>query len=200
MPIENDHMVLKVIRKMDRDNECIAFMMPGEQYLNFFGGIADFDTYYKGQKLIPKPGFQSACIYDYNIGVLIILASSTNVYNTDEEHDPTQESHLGVEFKSTNKIKKHTTDGGKTLITGTDLLFDVECNLIETTKLGNRGDRVMDTMNINGHEKINPNYFKLQMMKTNYISVKIRKSSDKSHVQIGGKPYSVINIRLKSVC
>ena len=106
---------------------------------------------------------------------------------------------MGVEFRSADKIKKHTTDGGKTEIKthviGTDLLFDVECNLIETSKLGNRGVRVMDVMNMNGHENIYPKYLKLEMTKANYISVKIRKSSDKSHVQIEGKPYSVINIR-----
>ena len=59
MSIENDHMVIKVIRKMDRDNECIAFMMPNEQYLEFFGGNAEFETYYRGQKLSPKRGFPS---------------------------------------------------------------------------------------------------------------------------------------------
>ena len=104
MSIENDHMVLKVIRKMDRDNECIAFMMPNEQYLESFGGNAEFYTYYRGQKLLPKPGFQSLCIFDYTIGVLLILASPINNYNTDEEHDPTQESYLGVEFRSADKI------------------------------------------------------------------------------------------------
>ena len=199
MSIENDHMVIKVIRKMDRDNECIAFMMPNEQYLEFFRGNTEFDTYYRGQKLSPKPGFQSVCIFDYTIGVLLILASPNNNYNTDEEHDPTQESYLGVEFRSADKIKKHTTDGGKTEIKthviGTDVLFDVECNVIETSKLGNRGVRVMDVMNMNGHENIYPKYLKLEMTKANYISVKIRKSSDKSHVQIEGKPYIVINIR-----
>ena len=114
MSIENDHMVIKVIRKMDRDNECIAFMMPNEQYLELFGDTAEFDTYYRGQKLLPKPGFQSVCIFNYTIGVLLILASPNNNYNTDEEHDPTQELYLGIEFRSADKIKKHTTDGGKT--------------------------------------------------------------------------------------
>ena len=76
-----------------------------------------------------------------------------------------------------------------------DLLFDVEGNVIETSKLGNRGVRVMDVMNMNGHENIFPKYLKLEMTRANYISVKIRKSSDKSHVQIEGKPYIAINIR-----
>ena len=199
MSIENDHMVIKVITKMDRDNECIAFMMPNEQYLEYFGGNAEFDTYYRGQKLLPTPGFQSVCIFDCTIGVVIILASPINNYNTDEEHDPTQESYLGVEFRSADKSKKHTTGGGKTEIKphvfGTDLLFHVECNLIETSKLGNRGVRVMDVMNMNGHENIYPKYLRLEIMKANYISVKIRKSSDKSHVQSEGKPYVDINIR-----
>ena len=52
----------------------------------------------------------------------------------------------------------------------------------------------MDLMNMNGHENIYPKYFKLEMTKANYISVKIRKSSDKSRVQFEGKPYIDINI------
>ena len=197
MSIENDHMVIKVIRKMERADECVAFMLPFDQYIEFFGSSDAFETYYKGQRITPKPGYQDACIYDYKTGILIILASEFNTYNTDEEHDPTKESYLGVEFRSVNKIKKHTTGGGeaKTKVTGTDLLFDVECNLIETNKLGSRGDKVMDIMNMNGHENIHPKYFKLEMIKANYISVKIRKSSDKSRIKIEGKPYIVINIR-----
>ena len=53
----------------------------------------------------------------------------------------------------------------------------------------------MDVMNMNGHENIYPKYLKLETTKAKYISVKIRQSSDKSHVQIEGKPYIVINIR-----
>ena len=84
--------------------------------LEFFGVHAEFDTYYKGKKLLPKPGFQSVCIFEYTIGVLVLEASSTNNYNTDEEHDPTQESYLGIKFRSADKIKNHTTGGGKTEI------------------------------------------------------------------------------------
>ena len=53
----------------------------------------------------------------------------------------------------------------------------------------------MDVMNMNGHENIYPKYLKFEMTTANYISVKIRKSSDKSRVQIEEKPYIVINIR-----
>ena len=48
---------------------------------------------------------------------------------------------------------------------------------------------------MNGHEYIYPKYLKLEMMKAKYISIKIRKSSDKSRFQIEGKPYIIINIR-----
>ena len=67
-----------------------------------------------------------------------------------------------------------------------DLLFDGECKLIETSKLGNRGVRVIDVMNMNANENIYPKYLKLEVTKANYISVKIRKSRDKSRVQIKG--------------
>ena len=79
------------------------------------------------------------------------------------------ESYLGVEFIFADKIKKHTRGGGTTeittQITGMDLLFDGECNLLETSKLGNRGVRVMDVMNMNGNETIYPKYLELEMMK-----------------------------------
>ena len=67
--------------------------------------------------------------------------------------------------------------------------------MLNASKLGNRGVRVMDVMNMNGHENVCPKYLKVEMTKANYISVKIQQSSDKSHVQIEGKPYIVINIR-----
>ena len=62
MFVENDHMVIKVIRKMDRDTDCIAFIMPGEQYLEFCGGGAEVDQYYKGKKLLPNCRFR-VCAY-----------------------------------------------------------------------------------------------------------------------------------------
>ena len=87
---------------------------------------------------------------------------------------------------------------------GEEILVDVECNVIETSKLGNRG--VMDLKNMNGHENSYPKYHKVEMTKANYISVNIRKSSDKSHVQIEGKPYIVmlkyfeLSLQSSSVC
>ena len=204
MFVENDHMVIKVIRKMDRDNECIAFIMPGEQYLEFFGGRAEFDTYYKGGKLLPKPGFQSVCKFDYHVDALLILASTVTTYVTDEEHDPTQESYLGIEFRSADKIRKRKDKGEKyakeqTVIKGDGILFDVECSLIETTRLGTMqgGTKVLDVLNANGHENVHPKYLKVETVSANYIFVKLVKSSDKLRVVITGKPYIVINIRPK---
>ena len=205
MSIENDYLVLRVIRKMDRYHsakyEAIVIQLPESQFNSFFGGYSHFDTYYKGVKLknstlhpngncmFEKEGDQSS---------IIIRSTGVNMYDTSKFFDPSENDLLGVEFRSQLKIKKHDTTSSQTTSTqvvGEDILFDVECNLIETSKLGNRGDRVMDVMNMNGHENIYPKYLKLEMTKANYISVKIRKSSDKSRVQIEGKPYIVINIR-----
>ena len=58
MSIENDHMVIKVISKMDRDNECISCMMPSEQYLDFFSGNAECDTYYRGKNFYQNQVFR----------------------------------------------------------------------------------------------------------------------------------------------
>ena len=202
MFVENYHMVIQIISKMDRDNECIALIMPGEQYLEIFGSSAEFDTCYKGEKLLLKPGFQSVCKFDYHVDALIILATPVNTYVTDEEHDPTQESYLGVELRSANKIRKRKDKGEKyakekTVIKGGDIIFDVECRLIETTRLGTMqgGTKVLDVVNANGHENVHPKYLKLETVSANYIFVKHNKSSDKLRVVITGKPYIVINIR-----
>ena len=205
MSIVNDYLVMQVIRSMDRYHsakyEGVIIQIPDSQYKSFFGGESEFDTYYKGVKL--KNTFlhpTGNCIVQKERDVTSIIISSTgvNLYATTPELNPAENDLLGVEFISRVKIKKHDTPDDRITTTqriGEEILFDVECNLIETSKLGDRGVKVMDVMNMNGHENINPKYLNLEMIKANYIHVKIRKSSDKSRVKIEGKPYIVINIR-----
>ena len=129
---------------------------------------------------------------------LIIRSTGVNLYDTTTDLNLAENDLLGVEFRSRLKIKKHDTPDDRITTTqriGEEILFDVEYYLIETSKLGDRGVKVMDVMNMNGHENIYPKYLKLEMVKANYIHVKLRKSSDKSRVQSEGKPYIVIHIR-----
>ena len=55
MSIENDYVVIRVIRKMDRYHSAkykrIVIQLPESQFASFFGSHSHFDTYYRGMKL-----------------------------------------------------------------------------------------------------------------------------------------------------
>ena len=101
-----------------------------------------------------------------------MLSTEESLYDADELHDTSQNLLLGVEFKSTEKIKRHkgircleekpTTDVSK------DIFLDVECSLIDTTRIGSMHSaaKAMDIVHVNGHENVNPKYLQLE---TNYI-------------------------------
>ena len=149
----------------------LIIQLPESQFNSFFEGYCHFDTYYKGVKLKSSTSFPNGnCAFEKegDITTLIIYSNGVNMYDTTEYFDPSENDLLGVEFRSQLKIKKHDTTSSQTTSTkvvGEDILFDVECNLIETSKLGNRGVRVMDVMNMNGHENIYPKYLKVEMTK-----------------------------------
>ena len=123
-----------------------------------------------------------------------------NIYRTIEQHAPYRQGFLGVEFRSPTKIKRHT----KTIMQKLrkNIMVDIECNLIETTHIGQRngGTQVLGVCNVDGNTIINPKYFPIETRLIKSIYIKMYKSSDKSQIVIAGRPYIVINIRPKSVC
>ena len=82
------------------------------------------------------------------------------------------------------------------------MMIDIECNLLETTCIGqtNRGMQVLGVCNVDGNTIINPKYCPIETRVINSIYIKMYKSSDKSQIVITGRPYIVINIRPKSFC
>ena len=141
-------------------------------------------------------------VYKYITGIdcLAIIATDVNIYRTIEQHAPYRQGFLGVEFRSPTKIKHHT----KTIMQKLrkNMMIDIECNIIETTRIGqtNGGTQVLGVCNVDCTTIINPKYFPIETQLLTSIYIKIYKSSDKSQILIAGTPYIVINIRPKSCC
>ena len=78
-----------------------------------------------------------------------------NIYQTIEQHAPYCQGFLGVEVRSPTKIKHHT----KTIMQKRrkNMMIDIECNLIETTRIGqtNGGTQVLGVCNVDGNTIIN---------------------------------------------
>ena len=121
MSIENDYLVIRVIRKMDRYNstkyETIILQSPESQFNSFFGGYCHFDTHYKGVKLKNSTLFPKGnCAFEKerDITTLIIYSNGVNMYDTTKFFDPSENDLLGVEFRSQLKITKHDTTSSQT--------------------------------------------------------------------------------------
>ena len=124
-------MCIKGIKAMKCDNEMIIINMDKEEYRHLFGKIAQFDTYYKGRLLPVKEGEKSLCVFDETDSEIQIKSLIKNPYITEAGYDPTDNSLLGVIFKSTEKIVRETK--GEERISSR--VIDIECSFIETTRL-----------------------------------------------------------------
>ena len=199
--VANDRVLIKVIREMAAPNETILIQMPQNQDV-FGSDVKYWETFYKGEKLkYSRLGYEihSNCLYIKDIDCLAIIATDVNIYRTIEQHAPYRQGFLGVEFRSPTKIKHHTTIMQKLR---KNIMIDIECTLIETTRIGqtNGGTQVLGVCNVDGNTIINPKYFPIETRLLNSIYIKMYKSSDKSQIVIAGRPYIVINIRPKSFC
>ena len=95
-----------------------------------------------------------------------------NIYRTIEQHAPYRQGFLGADFRSPTKIKRHT----KTIMQKLrkNIMVDIECNLIETTRIGqtNGGTQVLGVCNVDGNTIINPKYFPVETRLLNTIYIK----------------------------
>ena len=202
--VANDRVIIKVIREMAAPNETVLIQMPPDQFKDVFGSdVKYWETFYKGEKLEYSRllyEIHSNCLYLKDIDCLAIIATDVNIYRTIEQHAPYRQGFLGVEFRSPTKIKRHTKTQMQKL--RKNIMIDIECNLIETTRIGqtNGGTQVLGVCNVDGNTIINPKYFPVETRLITSIYIKMYKSSDKSQIVIAGRPYIVINIRPKSFC
>ena len=158
--VANDHVLIKVIQEITAPNETILIQMPQNQVKDAFGSdVKYWETFYKGVKLeYSRLGYKihSNCLYIKEIDCLAIIATDVNIYRTIEQHAPYRQGFLDVEFRSPTKIKCHTTTIMQKL--RKNMMIDIECNLIETTHIGqtNGGTQVLGVCNVDGNTIINP--------------------------------------------
>ena len=163
--------------------EAISIQMPVAQIAEFFGNSLEFETWYRNKLLKLNIGHSLFIVYDSQDECLRIEKPLRIPYIEEEENMNPFISNpmMGVVFKSKEKIKRPAKT---TSITHkeTPTLIDIECRLVQTTRLGKMegGTRVMDIVCEREHENINPKYIKLKSriitsLFLNFVDSKITK-------------------------
>ena len=146
--------------------EAISIQMPVAQIAQFFGNGVDFETWYKNKLLKLKIGHSPFIVYDSRDECLRIEKPLRNPYIEEEENmNPLMSNPMmGVVFKSKEKIKRPAKATTTITHKETPKVIDIECSLVQTTRLGKMegGTRVMDIVREREHENINPKYIKLE--------------------------------------
>ena len=105
---------------------------------------------------------------------------------------------MGVEFKSKEKIKRPSKTTTTISHKETPNLIDIECSLVQTTRLGKMegGTRVMDIAREREHENINPKYIKLESRIINSVFLNFVDTETKENIRnITGDVVLVVHIR-----
>ena len=123
-------------------------------------------------------------MYDPRDQCLRIELPRSNPYIEDEANmNPLSPNPMmGVLDKSKQKIKRPSKTTTMITHTETPTLIDIECSLVQTTRLGKMegGPRVMDIVREREHENIHPKYIKLESriinsVFLNFVDLKLRK-------------------------
>ena len=147
-----------------------------------------------------KIGYSPFIVYDSRDECLRIEKLVRNPYIEEEENMNPLISNpmMGVVFKSKEKIKRPAKATTTITHKETPKLIDVECSLVQTTRLGKMegGIRVMDIVREREHENINPKYIKLESRIINSVFLNFVDSETKKKIRnITNDVVIVVHIR-----
>lgn len=200
---EEGYGCIEILEEM-RSGESAMLSIPDDQYLEFFGGSTAFYGYLNG-KLITQPsdvmktGRVPYCYYNKDTKDLQVVNWG---YDDSLPDDALKDVELkGGIFKSTEKSMQHP----RRAIGGSQPLIDVECNIIETNRLGGikEGMRILGTLYPSIPENKSLTYVPLETLSFDSIRIKLLDSFTKVPIVISEdkkssfakKSYIVINIR-----
>ena len=197
---DDDHFCIRINSLMVHPLEAISIQMPVAQIAQFFGNSVEFETWYKNKRLKLKIGHSPFIVYDSRDECLRIEKPLRNPYIEEEENmNPLMSNPMmGVVFKSKEKIKRPAKATTTITHKETPKLIDIECSLVQTTRLGKMegGTRVMDIVREREHENINPKYIKLDSRIINSVFLNFVDSETKKKIRnITNDVVIVVHIR-----
>ena len=168
--------------------EAISSHMPVAQIAEFFGNTVEFETLYKNKLLKLNIGHSPFIVYDSQDECLRIEKPLHNPYIEEEAtmNPLISNPMMGVLYKSKEKTKRPAK--ATTTITHKETLklIDIECSLVQTTRLGKMqgGTRVMDIVREREHENIDPKYIKLESRIINSVFLNFVDTETKKKLEI----------------
>ena len=197
---DDDHFCIRINSMMVHPLEAISIQMPVTQIVQFFGNSVEFETWYTNKLMKLKSGHSPFIVYDTRDECVRNEKPLRNPYIEEEENmNPLMSNPMmGVVFTSKEKIKRPAKATTTIMHKETPKVIDIECSLVQTTRLGKMegGTRVMDIVREREHENINPKYIKLESRIINSVVLNFVDSETKKKIRtITNDVVIVVHIR-----